>query len=108
MQSAVKSVLVLAALAAMAVAARAQAPAPPPPPPDGPRYVVTYVEVKPNAAAEGEKLMRQLRDATRKEPGNLRAEALQRIGQMNQFVLLAAWQDQAAADASFKAPAVTQ
>ena len=84
---------------------RAQAPAPPPPPPDGPRYVVTYVEVKPTPRLEAEKLVRQFRDATRKEAGNLRAEALQRIGQMQHFVLLEAWKDQAAVDAHFKAPA---
>ena len=49
--------------------------------------------------------MRRFRDATRKEAGNLRAEALQRIGQPNQFVLLETWQDQAAADTHGKAPA---
>ncbi len=81
MQLMLRSVLALAACAALAVAVRAQAPAPPPPPPDGPRYVVSYMEVKPTAAAEAEKLVRQFRDATRKEAGNLRAEALQRIGQ---------------------------
>jgi quinol monooxygenase YgiN len=100
--------LALTALAALALAVSAQAPAPPPAPPDGPRYVVTYVEVKANAAAEGEKLVREFRNATRKEPGNLRTEALQRIGQMNQFVLLEAWKDQAAVDARFKAPAAVQ
>jgi quinol monooxygenase YgiN len=100
MQSMRSSALALAALAATAVGARAQAPTPP----DGPRYVVSYVEVRPSAATEGEKLVRQLRDATRKEPGNLRAEALHRIGQLNQFVLLETWKDQAAADAHAKAP----
>jgi quinol monooxygenase YgiN len=108
MQSVLKSALALTALAALALAVSAQAPAPPPAPPDGPRYVVTYVEVKPSAAAEGEKLVREFRNATRKEPGNLRTEALQRIGQMNQFVLLEAWKDQAAVDARFKAPAAVQ
>jgi quinol monooxygenase YgiN len=108
MQRMLKSVLAMAALAAMAATVRAQAPAPPPPPPDGPRYVVTYVEVKPTAAAEAEKLVRQFRNAARKEPGSLRVEALQRIGQMNQFVLIEAWKDQAAADAHFKTDATTQ
>jgi quinol monooxygenase YgiN len=108
MQSVLKSALALAVCGAMSAAVGAQAPAPPPPPPDGPRYVVTYVEVRPNAVAEAEKLVRQFRNATRKEAGNLRAEALRRIGQMNQFVLLEAWKDQAAADAHFKADAATQ
>jgi quinol monooxygenase YgiN len=107
MQSVLKSALVLAASAAVAAAVSAQAPAPPSPP-EGPRYVVTYVEVKPNAAVEGEKLVRQFRDAARKEAGNLRAEALRRIGQINHFVLLEAWKDQAAVDAHSKAPASVQ
>ena len=108
MQLMLKSVLALAACAALAAAVHAQAPAPPPPPSDGPRYVVTYVEVKPTAAAAAVKLVRQFRDATRKEPGNLRAVALQRIGQAHQLVLLEAWKDQAAADAHFKTPATVQ
>jgi quinol monooxygenase YgiN len=102
-----KSILALAACAVLAVAAGAQAPAPPPPP-DGPRYVVAYFEVKPTAAAEALKLVRQFSRATRKEAGNLRAEALQRIGQSNHFVLLETWKDQAAADAHAKLAATAR
>jgi len=101
-------VIALAACAAMTSVVGAQAPAPPPLPPDGPRYIISYVEAKPTAAAEAEKLVRQVRDATRKEAGNLRAEALQRIGQAHQFVLLEAWKDQAAADAHFKVATTAQ
>jgi quinol monooxygenase YgiN len=108
MQFVLKSVLALAACAVLAGAVGAQAPAPPPPPPDGLRYVVTYVEVKPTAAAEALKLVRRFRDATRKEAGNLRAEALQRIGQSNHFVLLETWKDQAAADAHGKLAATAR
>jgi quinol monooxygenase YgiN len=86
----------------------AQAPTAPPPVPDGPRYVVTYLEVMPTAVAGTAKLVLQFRDATRTEPGNLRADALQRDGQRNQFVLLEAWKDQAATDAHAKAPATIQ
>jgi quinol monooxygenase YgiN len=107
MQFVLRSVLALAACAALAATVRAQAPAPPPPP-DGPRYVVTYIEVYPTEAAQAVKLVRQFRDAIRKEPGNLRAVALQRIGQANQFVLLEAWKDQAAADGHFKTAATVQ
>ena len=91
----------------MVPAAHAQAPAPPPVP-DGPRYIVVYLEVMPTATAGAVTLVRRFRDATRKEAGNLRAEALQRIGQLNQFVLLEAWKDQAAADAHAKAAATAQ
>ena len=93
---------------AMAAAAQAQAPAAPPPVPDGPRYVVTYLEVMPTATSAALKLVRQHRDAVHREPGNLRAEALQRIGLPHQFVLLEAWSDQASADSHGKAPSTTQ
>ncbi len=106
MQLMLRSVLALAACAALGRGpCRAQAPAPPPPPPDGPRYVVSYIEVKPTAVAEATRLVQRYPRATRREAGNLRAEALQRIAQAHQFVLLEAWKDQAAADAHAKAPA---
>lgn len=89
-------------------AANAQAPAAPPPVPDGARYIVTYLEVMPTAKANGATLVRRFRDATRKEAGNLRAEALERIGQPHQFVLLETWKDPATADAHAKAPATAQ
>jgi len=109
MKAALQLLLGLTAYAAMMVpAARAQAPAPPPPVPDGPRYIVVYLEVMPTATAGAVSLVRQFRDATRKEAGNLRAEALQRIGQLNQLVLLEAWKDQAAADTHAKAAATAQ
>jgi quinol monooxygenase YgiN len=107
MQSKLGCGLTLAAYAAMTIAAAAQAPAPPPPP-DGARYVVTYLEVKQTAAGNAEKLVRQFRDGARKEVGNLRVEALQRIGQPHHFVLLEAWRDQAAVDVHLKAPATQQ
>jgi quinol monooxygenase YgiN len=81
----------------MSLPANSQSP-PTPSVPEGPRYVVTYLEVSPTATADGTKAVRQFRDAVRAEPGNLRAEALQRLGQPYQLVLLEAWQDQTAAD----------
>jgi quinol monooxygenase YgiN len=74
----------------------------PPPVPDGPRYVVTYLEVMPTALREATELVREVRDAMRAETGNLRGEAVQRIGQTNQFVILSAWKDQQALDAHAK------
>jgi quinol monooxygenase YgiN len=79
-----------------APAAQAQAPTAPP---AGARYVVAYIEVNPTAAAEGSRLVRQFRDLSRTERGNLRAEALQRIGLSHQFVLMNVWADQDAAEA---------
>ena len=94
--------------AMMAPAVRAQAPAAAPPVPDGPRYVVTYLEVKQTEQANAATLVRKFRDATRKEPGNLRADALQRIGQLHQFVLLEVWSNSGAAEAHAKATATAQ
>ena len=91
-----------------APAAQAQTPAAPPPVPDGPRYVVSYIEVAPSANVAAVRLVREFRDKTRKEAGNLRSEVLQRFGQMNQFVLLTAWKDQPAADAHSKAAAAVK
>jgi len=96
------------AFCAITGSAHAQTPPAPPPVPDGPRYVVTYLEVMPTAKSQARSLLRKFRDATRREPGCLRAEALQRAGQTHQFVLLEAWNDQAALDTHSKAAATTQ
>jgi quinol monooxygenase YgiN len=74
----------------------------------GPTHVVTYVEVMPGAKDEGATLVRQYRDAIRKEEGNLRAEVARRIGQPNQFVLIEAWKDRSAFDTHGKAASTTQ
>src|SRR5215472_14697711 len=94
-----------AAIVACLASGQAQAQSPPP---EGPRYTAIYVEVMPTAVSDGAALVRQFRDAGRKEPGNLRLEAVQRIGQPNQFVILEAWQDQAALDAHAKAASTAQ
>ncbi len=94
---------------AMLPAAQAQTPpAAPPPVPDGPRYIVAYVDVRPAESVSAVKVLRALRDESRRAPGNLRSEALQRFGQLNQFVLLTVWKDQAAADARAKAAATAK
>src|SRR5438093_1415774 len=64
-----------------------------------PLYVVTYVEVKPPAKSEAAALLKSYRDATRREEGNLRSEAVQHAARPGQFVLLAAWKDQKAYEA---------
>jgi len=102
--------LLLASIAtwAMIQPANSQAPPAPPPVPDGPRYIVTYLEVSPTAKADAVRLVRQFRDAMRGAAGNLRAEALQRLAQPHQLVLIEAWQDQAAVDTHAKASATVQ
>jgi len=106
MTAAIRAALAATIIADMAIAgAYAQAA---PPVPDGPRYVVTYLEVMPTATAEGAALAREMRDAMRHAAGNLRAEAAQRIGRANQFIMLAAWKDQPALDAHAKAAQTAQ
>jgi quinol monooxygenase YgiN len=62
-------------------------------------YTATYVEVVPPAEAQGAALLRQYLAASRKDPGNLRFEVLQRVDRPNQFVILAAWKDKQAFEA---------
>ena len=71
-------------------------------------YVIGYIEVMPSEKDAGAALVRQLREASRKEAGNLRAEVGRRIGQPNEFVALEAWSDQAAYDAHAQAASTTQ
>jgi quinol monooxygenase YgiN len=66
---------------------------------DGVAYVVTYFDVKPAVQGQAVKLMRALAKASRKDEGNLRFEVLQRIGESDQFAILAAWKDKDAAAA---------
>jgi quinol monooxygenase YgiN len=62
-------------------------------------YLATYIEVMPNAVAPGIALLKQYRDATSKEDGNLRAKALADIERPNRFVVVEAWRDKAALEA---------
>jgi quinol monooxygenase YgiN len=64
-----------------------------------PLYVVTYVEVRPPAKSEAATLLKSHRDATRRDEGNLRSEAVQHAARPGQFVLLTAWKDQKAYEA---------
>jgi quinol monooxygenase YgiN len=70
-------------------------------------FVVTYIEVAPSAAAQAARLVEDAANASRKEPGNLRYEILQRLGEPSHFAILEVWNDakafqQHAAAASMK------
>ena len=83
------------------VDAMAQAPAGTPAPVDAsPLYVVTYLELRPNAQSEGAALLRSWQEAQRRAPGNLRAELVRSPTRPGQFVVLATWRDKAAFDAA--------
>ena len=61
-------------------------------------YRAVYVEVMPTATGAGAALLKQYRDASSREDGNLRADALQEIARPNRFVIVEAWRDKAALD----------
>jgi quinol monooxygenase YgiN len=109
MASTLRLLLGVAFLASMTMTTQGQpAPPAPPPVPDGVRYVVTYIDVMQSQKDEGAALVRQFRDASRKDAGNLRVEAARRMGVPNQFVVLEAWKDQPSFDAHAQAAHTTQ
>jgi quinol monooxygenase YgiN len=87
--------LVATLLAAAMTQANAQAPA-------GPIYVAAYAEIGTNAVKDGIALLKQFRDAVRKEDGNMRIGIGQELGRANRFIILEVWKDQAAFDAHGK------
>lgn len=56
-------------------------------------YTVGYIEIAPSSAQTAVSVLRELRDASRKEAGNRSFVVLQRIGQPQQFAILEAWSD---------------
>jgi quinol monooxygenase YgiN len=63
------------------------------------RYVVSYVEVSPAMKDATAALLRQLAEASRKDPGVMRFEVLRRTAPTNQFMILEVWKDEQALDA---------
>ena len=62
-------------------------------------YTVSYIEVMPSSQGETMALLRQYRETSRKEEGNVRLEVLQQHGRPTISVLLETWKDQKALDA---------
>jgi quinol monooxygenase YgiN len=79
-----------------------------PPTIEGPVYVATYVELMPSAINAGGTLLKQYRDAARKDEGNQRMELVQEAGRPTRFALLSVWADQKAFEAHGKAAHVVQ
>jgi quinol monooxygenase YgiN len=90
--------LIATLFAAAMTQAHAQAPA-------GPIYVAAYAEVGANSVKDGISLLKQFRDAVRKEDGNVRVDVAQELGRANRFIILQIWKDQAAFDAHGKSAA---
>src|SRR4029453_3538966 len=62
-------------------------------------YRVSYIEVMPSSQGETVALLKQYREASRREEGSVRLEVLQQNGRPDHFVLLETWKDQKALDA---------
>lgn len=71
-------------------------------------YVATYLEVRPAETGSGAGLAAQYAAAAASENGNLLVTALQEQGRANRFVIIEAWQDQAAFDRHQAAAHTTQ
>jgi quinol monooxygenase YgiN len=79
-----------------------------PDPNQGPVYVTTYFEVSPQNAAQAMAMLKDYRDAARKEPGATVSDLLQEVGMASRFVTNEVWQNWAAFDAHAKAAPRTQ
>lgn len=62
-------------------------------------YVVSYIDAAPASQATVANALRQLAIVSRKDPGNLRYEILQRMAPNNQFAEVSIWKDQKAYEA---------
>ena len=97
--NAFRSFMLGMAIAATAAMAHAQ---------DSGVYVVTYVDVMPSSVVSGATLLRQYRDASRKEDGSVRVAVLQEVSRPNRFAVVEVWKDKAARDAHVAAPSSAQ
>jgi len=66
-------------------------------------YGVTSLDVAPGAVAQGIGLLKQYRDAARRQAGNLAVDLLQEIGSPNRFLIYETWADQSAYGANEQA-----
>jgi quinol monooxygenase YgiN len=66
---------------------------------DKPLYVVTYVDVFPQFAADTAKLLQQFASDSRKDPGFVRFESLQDVARVNHFTIVEVWQTRQAYEA---------
>jgi quinol monooxygenase YgiN len=97
----VAAVMIMAGLLAHGSAALAQDAA-------QPVYIVTYVEIAPNSAADARKLILGYVADAKKAPGAVQIEALQRISDPSHFGLIELWKSPAEKQAFAATDAVTK
>jgi len=81
---------------ATVIAGPAMAQNPPVPLIEGPTYYMTYVEVVPSATVRAIAMLKEYRDASRKEPGAMYVDIMQEDGGSYRFILSEIWQNRGA------------
>jgi quinol monooxygenase YgiN len=71
-------------------------------------YLVTYIELMPNAVASGAALLKQYRDESRKQSGNLRFDVLTEIKRPDRFAVVEVWNSKSSLDAHDNSAATAQ
>ena len=67
-------------------------------------YVVTYVDVFPNGAADTNKWLREFAADSRKDAGSVRFEVLRDVERANHFTIVEVWQTRPAYEAHLALP----
>jgi len=75
---------------------RAQQPTLTAPANPSPYFIINFVDITPDNKDAAVAILKQYVADMRKEPGNLRAEALVQLNRVNHFVLYEEWQNEAA------------
>ena len=73
----------------------------------GPTYLTTYVEVVPSAGTQAVNMLKDYRDAARKEPGAMHVDIYREKGQLHRFVLGELWQNRTIVQEHIKSAATT-
>lgn len=96
MRPTIRFLIPLAAAAALALTAQQKS--------QPPLYVVTYVDVYPNFAAQAAVLLSEMAAESRKEPGSIRYDVLRDTSRSNHFAIVEVWQTRQAFEAHTMAP----
>ena len=67
-------------------------------------YVVTYIDVFPNFAADTAKALEEFAANSRKDPGSVRMEVMRDVDRVNHFTIVEVWQTRQAYEAHLSRP----
>ena len=97
--------IAVAAVVAPTIALSAPAPQVAPESVPGPRYMMTHIEVSPEATAMTLAAIKAYRQASLKEPGGVGVDIFQETGHPSRFIISEVWRDHAAFVARASSPA---